>query len=101
MNKPKFGRIRSVDLWYPDQEDLSDDYPTEQWSRYDKPEQNCETIEVELIHVRAADAIRIMYDFERDGYVIFQSDQDEDESGNGNWSEVAFVKAWQLEKDEE
>ena len=58
-----------------------------------------------LMDVRAADCIRIHYDFDRDGWAI------EQEHLKGSvgcvecydppwWSEVAFVPSWQLEKDE-
>ncbi len=46
-------------------------------------------IEIGLEHVRAADSIRVRYDFDRDGYVILQSSADPDD-----WQEVAFVQAW-------
>lgn len=77
-----------VCLWYPDRN---------RCSRHDV-DSAINEIEVELIDVRAADNIRISYDFDRDGYVIKQAarapfdkdgeDQDED------WAEVAFIKAW-------
>jgi hypothetical protein len=51
---------------------------------------NIDTIEVELVDVRAADGIRISYDFERDGYSISQSDNADVET----WAEVAFIQAW-------
>lgn len=70
-----------LDLWYP----RSDDNPTH--------------LQVGLMDVRAADDIRIHYDFDRDGYVIeqastFRWDAD-DEEQDPDWQEVAFVKAWQ------
>lgn len=56
-------------------------------------------IQVGLIDVRAADDIRIHYDFDRDGYVIeqasvFEWDADDDDVGDPGWKEVAFIKAW-------
>ena len=49
-------------------------------------------VHVGLVDVRAADDLRITYDFERDGYVIEQSTSpDVDEPG---YREVAFVPAW-------
>lgn len=70
------------------------DYPSQ-----DKPLY----VEVGLSHVRAADNIRISYDFHRDGYVIEQAkmfcwecDQDPDPE----WTEVAFCQAWQMEDEE-
>lgn len=57
-------------------------------------------VEVGLIDVRAADGIRISYDYDRDGWKIEQagrfrwkSEEDEREVGN-DWKEVAFVEAW-------
>lgn len=55
-------------------------------------------IEIELDHVRAADAIRISYDFDRDGYVIKQASifawEANDKECDGDWQEVAFIQAW-------
>lgn len=55
-------------------------------------------VEVGLCSVRAADSIRIHYDFDRDGWVVeqasifswsyFDPNQDDD------WQEVAFIQAW-------
>jgi hypothetical protein len=54
-------------------------------------------VEVGIECVRAADAIRIHYDFERDGYVIQQArivrHDDHDEEV---WQEVYFAQAWAL-----
>jgi len=53
-----------------------------------------------LVDVRAADPIRVSYDFERDGWKIEQSSVFEwdanDRECDPCWREVAFVKAWQL-----
>lgn len=55
-----------------------------------------------LVDVRAADDIRISYDFERDGWKIEQASTFEwdggDEVCDPDWKEVAFVKAWGREK---
>ncbi len=82
-------RVTLVDLWYPRVErERGVDEPTE--------------VEVGLTDVRAADSIRISYDFERDGYVIRQAstfDWDhDDEACDADWQEVAFVKSWAREK---
>ena len=72
-----------VDLWYPD---VSED---------------CRTIQIGLMAVRAADDIRIQYDFTRNGFVILQEVHWKDTHGQTycqdpeRWIEVAFVKAWQ------
>jgi len=61
-------------------------------------------VEVGLVDVRAADSIRISYDFKRDGYVIKQASKFEFEIGgvmDADWKEVAFVKAWQREEGRE
>lgn len=68
-----------VDFWYPRSQD----------PKY---------IVVGLVDVRAADAIRVSYDFDRDGYVIEQASRFEwpveDKVCDQGWAEVAFVKAW-------
>lgn len=59
---------------------------------------------VGLLHVRAADDIRIYYDGTRDGWVIEQAsrfewdDDDPPEEQNPDWQEVAFVQAWARDK---
>jgi hypothetical protein len=55
-------------------------------------------VEVGLIDVRAADSVRISYDFDRDGWVIkqaavFEWDAD-DQICDAEWEEVAFIQAW-------
>jgi hypothetical protein len=68
-----------VELWYPRQEPIK-------------------SIHVGLMDVRAADDIRIEYDFERDGWKISQAKyfswEGEDEICDPGWAEVAFVQAW-------
>jgi len=60
---------------------------------------------VGMYDVRAADDILIEYDFERDGYSIKQASifkwDFDDEEMDADWQEVAFVKAWQREVQEE
>lgn len=52
-------------------------------------------VQVGLMDVRAADDIRISYDFDRDGWVIKQQPElDEDAEDEAPWIEVAFVQAW-------
>lgn len=69
-----------VDLFYP----RCDDCP--------------KSITVTLMDVRAADDIRISYDYERDGWKIEQASKFEfpadDEVCDPDWQEVAFVQAW-------
>lgn len=59
-------------------------------------------IKIELCDVRAADGIRVHYDFDRDGWIIeqasvFEWDAD-DQVCDPCWKEAAFVPAWQFEK---
>ena len=74
------GDTVSIDFWYPRQRAVK-------------------FIKIGLIDVRAADDIRISYDFERDGYKIEQASKfewtefDEDPLDH-DWQEVAFVGAW-------
>lgn len=81
-----------VDLWYP------------------RAEGNARHIEVGLCDVRAADSIRIHYDFERDGYVVEQPKRTEvlvRSDGKVDtfeerveWIEAAFLKAWPFGSEE-
>ena len=60
-----------------------------------------DSIIVELVDVRAADDIRISYDFERDGWKIEQASMFSWPAGSDcdrDWQEVAFVQAWTREK---
>lgn len=57
-------------------------------------------VSVGLEHVRAADSIRITYDFDRDGWVIWQASKFEFEAGDPldeRWREAAFCQAWQFD----
>lgn len=68
---------------------------------YPRIEGRAKFVEVQLEDVRAADSIRISYDFDRDGHVIEQASRfewpAEDEVCDPNWQEVAFVRAWARE----
>ena len=73
---------------------------------YPRAEKNNKAIVVSLYDVRAADDIRISYDFARDGWVIEQATRDtwdvSDDVCDRAWKEAAFCPAWQfLPKDEE
>ena len=77
--------LLTVNLWYPRSDNGNE----------------VQEVEIELMDVRAADSIRVSYDFKRDGYVIkqasiFEWDAD-DEECESDWQEVAFVKAWARE----
>jgi hypothetical protein len=84
----RYGDAIHIDLWYPGVEG------------------NAKYIVLGLMHVRAADGIRISYDFERDGYKIEQASkfqwEADDPICDPDWQEVAFIKAWarEVEKDE-
>ncbi len=57
-------------------------------------------VQVGLVDVRAADSIRINYDFMRDGWVIEQASiskwAPDDEVCDPGWKETAFLPAWAL-----
>lgn len=58
----------------------------------------CDTVQIGLLDVRAADDIQVSYDFDRDGWMIKQASKWEwdydDTECDSDWQEVAFVKAW-------
>lgn len=71
---------------------------------YPRNKGNLNTVEIDLCDVRAADSIRVVYDFDRDGWSILQASkfhwhEDDANSGDGDWQEVAFVPAWGRQKD--
>ncbi len=68
------GDTLSVALWYPRLETSK-----------------LQHVQVELLDVRAADAIRITFDFERDGYLIERCILDGEEDSGFRYKEVAFV----------
>ncbi len=78
------GPVLDVDLWYP------------------RVAGNLTAIEIGLMDVRAADSLRVSYDYERDGWVIKQASTFEwtadDQVCDSDWQEVAFVKAWARKK---
>lgn len=80
-NPPPECDVVDVELWYP------------------RSAPNCHTIQIGLCDTRAADGIRVTYDFDRDGWAIWQEggiEYDGYREPNGQWVEVAFIKAWQL-----
>lgn len=84
----RHGDVVTVSLWYPRCDD------------------NAKIIEIDLVDVRAADSIRIQYDFDRDGYAISQARRTEmpvstGEEQDQGWTEVAFIKAWALCEDKD
>lgn len=73
---------RWIELWYPRNEDTQTH------------------LIIDLMEVRAADPIRVSYDFDRDGWVIEQSKETET-SDDWDWKEVAFIQAWAREEEDE
>jgi hypothetical protein len=59
---------------------------------------NC--IDIDLLDVRASDGIRVMYDFDRDGWVIMQPrvthprESDNSYGYHEEWIETAFVQSY-------
>lgn len=85
-SKPKKASRLEVEICYPRNDD-----------------ERVNTIEVGLLDVRAADSIRVSYNFERDGWVIQQASifvwATDDEVCDAGWQEVAFIRAWALMKE--
>lgn len=74
------GDIVHIDLWYP------------------RVDGNPSYLQIGLMDTRAADDLRISYDFVRDGWSVeqastFRWDVDDDEC-DPDWEEVAFIEAW-------
>jgi hypothetical protein len=72
--------------------------------RYPRTEGKPQYVEVGLEDVRAADSIRIRYDFSRDGWSIEQGSHCDKSMpgvvlGPFDWKEVAFIEAWGREAD--
>jgi hypothetical protein len=69
---------------------------------YPRNEGSARYIVVDLMEVRAADGVRISYDFDRDGWVIEQAAVFRWECGDTvcdpKWREAAFLPAWQFEE---
>ncbi len=76
-----------IDIWYP------------------RVEGRPSFLEVGLMDVRAADSIRVSYDFDRDGWKIEQASKFRwhigDEVCDRDWQEVDFVQDWARETDDE
>lgn len=80
------GDTASLDIWYPSVNEV----------KY---------LRVGLMCVRAADDIRISYDYERDGWKIEQASRFgwhvNDPVCDEDWQEVSFVRAWARQESEE
>lgn len=81
-----------IDLWYPP-------HTAEQ----SKPGE-IQSMVIGLQHVRAADEIRVSYDFVRNGWIIEQASKFEwnitDVVCDRCWKEVSFLKAWGSDVDQ-
>lgn len=87
-NAKQHGDELHIDLWYPRNESSE-----------------VKSLVIGLMDVRAADNIRVSYDFDRDGWKIEQASvfswDADDEVCDSDWQEVAFVKAFGREKENE
>src|SRR4051812_27095676 len=86
INLSIHGRVLNVELCYPRIED-------------NRPN----VIELGLMDVRAADSIRVIYNFELDGWQIQQAQyfhwpQEGVEMNCEGWTTVAFIQAWANKK---
>ena len=84
-NINQYGESLHIDLWYPRNESES-----------------IKNFVIGLMDVRAADSIRVSYDFLRDGWkieqaAIFEWNSDDDKC-DPDWQEVRFVEAWARDK---
>jgi hypothetical protein len=65
---------------------------------YPRSSDNPDTVQVDLCDVRAADGIRVKYDFSRDGWLVLQGRQarpgEVGDDWRDDWTEKAFVPAW-------
>lgn len=65
---------------------------------YPRQDAAIKAIEIGLTDVRAADGIRITYDFERDGWSIQQPICDS-AGFTVDWKETSFAQSWALAKE--
>lgn len=84
------GETLHADIWYPGRKDDTGDA--------------IQHIEVGLYDVRAADSVRVHYDFDRDGWVVEQASTFSWEAGDNkcdpDWQEVSFAQAWARKKED-
>lgn len=85
----QYGNDLHIDLWYPDKNPAPGST-------------GVNAFVIGLMHVRASDGIRVSYDFDRDGWKIEQPTisqwEVDDKVCDEGWTEVAFAKSWQLDK---
>ncbi len=61
------------------------------------------SVEINLVHVRASDGLRVSYDFSRDGWIVSQPKRgawSADEPIDEQWAEVGFFKSWAINVDD-
>lgn len=79
-----YGDTAQATIWYPRNKDVAFTH-----------------VQVSLMEVRAADDLRISYDFDRDGWKLEQAQffswEVDDEVRDEGWVEVGFIKAWASE----
>lgn len=84
-HNPVIGKYCRIELWYPRISDIK-------------------AVHVGLSDVRAADDVRIEFDYARDGWSIKQASifqwETPDEICDSDWQEVSFIQAWGRKKDE-
>lgn len=77
---------------------MTTELPVQKRVELEYPRDRHECVLIGLLDTRAADDLRVSYDFHRDGWVIEQASVFEwsadDPSPDSDWQEVAFVKAW-------
>lgn len=95
-NSP-YGPIDGIEIRYKDGQDAAH---VEFW--YPRTPGHPSILQVGLMDVRAADDIRITYDFARDGWSIQQASifewKADDKVMDEDWQEVAFIQAWARER---
>lgn len=77
----KGGDTLTVELTYPPRSDVANTHD------------QCRYIVVNQESVRASDGIRLVYDYDRDGFSIQQ------ETSPDNWQEVYFAMSWALDEE--
>ena len=89
-------------------EDILDGRPQEKVEvelLYPRTDDVVQIIEIGLSDTRASDGILVRYDFDRNGWVIYQASTfswpEDDTDADMDWQEVAFVESWAREKPED
>lgn len=69
--------------------------------QYPRVNGNANEVTVDMADVRAADGLRIHYDFERDGWAIEQPVWTETDCTGETYREAAFLPSWQFDDSED